>query len=240
MKPQSFSQFASIDTSRDEYNCHHIIGICMKKIMTLLTLLLAQNIYAIELEGINGVEILAINGKEVETRFFSSDDEIKPGYHQIVLRYSKDFDDDNNKKSVRTLPVILNLDIQEDTQITVPDYNQPYKAERAIKKGLTFQVVSAKKQYDIVETPLLTKKGYSIFSDVEKLIETYNKENNITIAVQEDIITIPATVVGTRTAPIETTVGSEGTILEQIKLYQKSTPAQKKAFRLWLLEQDLK
>jgi len=131
------------------------------------------------------------------------------------------------------MPVIFNLELQKDTQISVPRYNQLYKAERAIKKGLVFQISDDEKQYEISNAPALTDQGFSIFSDVEDLIETYNKKNNITIAVEEDENRPPATVVGT--------ISPDASSIEaHIRLYQQSTQAQKKAFRLWLLEQDMK
>jgi len=205
----------------------------MKKIMVLLALLLTQNSYALKLEGINGIEVLAINGEKVKSSVFSlkNEFEVKPGYHQIVLWYSKDFDDED--QSVRSIPVILNLELQEDTQIAVPNYNRLYKAERAVEEGLTFQIMSASKQYDLTDIPVLTTEGFSVFSDIERLIETYNKKNNITIATVDEENLPPATVVGT----IATHSGS---IQEQMNLYLQSTPEQKKAFRLWLLEQDMK
>jgi uncharacterized protein YccT (UPF0319 family) len=203
----------------------------MKKLMILLAfLLLAQNSYALKLEGINGIEILAINGEKVKSDFFASKDEyeLKPGYHQIVIRYSKDFDDGEN--TANSFPVIFNLELQEDTQISVDDYNRLSKAERAIKEGLTFQIISAEKQYNVTDAPLLTENGFSVFSNIETLIITYNRKNNITISGGKN--DTPATVVGI--------ISGSDTVQEQMNLYLQSTPAQKKAFRLWLLEQDIK
>ena len=228
--PQHQLQF-KIDQGK--FNYYPKIGNTMKKIMVLLALLLTQNSYALKLEGINGIEILAINGEKVKSGAFSlkNEFEVKPGYHQIVLWYSKDFDDED--KSARSIPVILNLELKEDTQIAVPNYNRLYKAERAIKKGLTFQIISANKQYDLTDIPALTTEGFSIFSDIERLIETYNKKNNITIVTVDEENLPHATVVGTIT-------NAPDTVKEQMNLYLQSTPEQKKAFRLWLLEQDMK
>jgi len=204
----------------------------MKIIMGFLALLLlTANSYALKLEGINGIEILAINGEKVKSSFFSLKDEyeVPPGYHQVVIWYLKEFDDE----SAQTAPVIFNLDLQEDTQISVPDYNQLYKAERAIKKGLTFDIISKSKRYNLTNLPRLTSKGFSVFSDVKALIQTYNKDHNITIAGTKPATPPPPTVVGTPHTDADS-------IQAQITLYQQSTPAQKKAFRLWLLEQDVK
>ncbi|WP_166739405.1 DUF2057 family protein [Psychromonas algicola] len=202
----------------------------MKKIITLLALLLVSNSYALKLEGINGIEVLAINGEKVKTSIFTSENkyELKPGYHQIVIRYSKDFDDGEN--TANSFPVIFNIELQEDTKISVDDYNRLSKAERAIKEGLTFQIISAEKQYNVTDAPLLTENGFSVFSNIETLIITYNRKNNITITGGKN--DTPATIVGI--------TSSSDTVQEQMNLYLQSTPEQKKAFRLWLLEQDIK
>jgi len=192
---------------------------------------MSQPSYALTLEGIHGIEILAINGEKVKSSLFSLRDEyeVPAGYHQIVIWYSKSFDEE----SAQTKPIVFNLNLQEDTKISVPDYNQLYKAERAIKKGLPYEVISKNERYALPNAQPLTTKSFSLFSDIRALIQTYNKDNNITIAGEKTVAPPLPSVVGT------VGTGSD-TIQTQISLYQQSTPAQKKAFRLWLLEQDLK
>jgi len=229
----------------------------MKKVTTILALLLAQNSYALQLEGMNGVEILAINGTKVESSLFSNQaaPEVDAGYHQVVLRYSKEFDEEN--RTAESSPVIFNIDLQQDTVISVANYNTLNKAENAIDKGLVWQAKSAGNQYVITDAVTLKDSGFLPFRDIEAVIAAYNKKNNITIATP---IKNAETIVGT-TTPQPSVVGITATTaavtaasatkasdlktdqctgLDQIALYQQSTPAQKKAFRLWLLEQDLK
>jgi len=222
----------------------------MKKVTTILALLLAQNSYALQLEGSDDIEILAINGTKVESALFSSDQapEIDAGYHQVVLRYSKDFDEEN--RTAQSSPVIFNIDLQQDTLISVANYNTLNKAENAIDKGLVWHAKSADNQYEITDAVTLKDSGFLPFRDIEAVIATYNKQNNITIAepIKSTGMVVgataqPATVVGltASTAAAQTTLQTDPcTGLDQIALYQQSTPAQKKAFRLWLLEQDLK
>jgi len=202
----------------------------------LAFLVLIPNSYALKLEAVNGIEVLAINGNKVKTSFFASENryELEPGYHQIVVWYSKDFDD--GEETARSFPLIFALDLQEDTQISVTNYKSLDKAERAIKKGLTFNIISASKQYKVTDAPLLTKNGFSVFSNVETLIITYNRKHNIVIAGAKGI-DAPSTIVGLTTG----TSGKNSTsILNQIALYQQSTPEQQKAFRAWLAEQEAK
>jgi len=218
----------------------------MKKVTTILALLLAQNSYALQLEGADDIEILAINGTKVESSLFSSDHalEIDAGYHQVVLRYSKDFDEEN--KTAESSPVIFNIDLQQDTKISVANYNTLSKAENAIDKGLVWLVNNADKQYEITDSVTLQDSGFLPFRDIEAVVATYNKKNNITIAeplktTTTAVSTTKATVVGvTATTSAPSLVKDQCTGLDQIALYQQSTLEQKKAFRMWLLEQDLK
>ena len=199
----------------------------MKKITAIVALLLVQNSYALEIEGINGVEILAINGKEVKSSFFSKqDNELKVGEHQIVVRYANQF---NNDDRVESGPAIFTLDLKQDTKISVEHINNQRQAEKKIKAGLTWQVISADNQYEIKDSYTLKGQGFMPYSDIEKLIVTYNQQQNITLA---ETSTVPAV-----TTKASAQVEDDNTL---ISLYQQSTKEQKKAFRLWLLEQDMK
>jgi len=223
----------------------------MKKITSILALLLVQNSYALELKGIDGVNILAINGEEIESGFFGSDStsELDAGTHQIVVRYSANF---NNEDLVTSRPSIFTIDLQQDTQISAFNVNTKYKAERAVRSGMTWQVISADNKYNIENSDTLRGEGFMPYSDIKGLITAYNKEHNIIIAapVEQKVAptnVIAPTIVGaTTTATVATTTATTtaattpGAGVDLATLYQQSTPAQKKAFRLWLVEQDMK
>jgi len=222
----------------------------MKKITSIVALLLVQNSYALELEGINGVDILAINGEEVESGFFitSSAKELSAGTHQVVVRYSANF---NNDELITSRPSIFTIDLQQDTQISAFDVNTKYKAERAARDGMTWQVISADNKYTVENSDILRGKGFMPYSDIAGLVAAYNKEHNIIIAsaVEEKVVTAPTvsptiigatTAVAATTATVSPTTATPGAGVDLATLYQQSTPAQKKAFRLWLVEQDMK
>jgi len=216
----------------------------MKKITSILALMLVQNSYALELQGVNGVDILAINGQEVESGFFvkSSANELSPGTHQIVVRYSVNF---NNDELITSRPSIFTIDLQQDTKISAFDVNTKYKAERAVRKGVTWEVITADNKYNIENSDILRGEGFMPYSDIAGLVEAYNKEHNIIIAqpVEEKAAVVAATVtptvVGASTVAATATV-APAAVQDLATLYQQSTPAQKKAFRLWLVEQDMK
>lgn len=197
----------------------------------LLTLAMIPSSYALELEGVNGVEILAINGKEVKNSFFSQkSNKLKAGEHQIVVRYSTQF---NNDDIIESRPAIFSIDLQQDTKISVQQMNTQRQAEKQIKAGLTWQISSEDNQYKIDDSTTLEGKGFMPYSDIEALIVAYNQEHNIALATSG---TVTAT---TLTAATATTVAStqKGTLQS---LYQQASKEEKKAFRLWLVEQDMK
>lgn len=203
----------------------------MKKIITILALMFVHNSYALEIEGINGVEVLAIDGKEASTSFFSSDKNsaLKAGEHQVVVRFSKNF---NNDQRVRSRPAIFNIDLQQDTQISVSGLNTQYKAERAIRDGIQWEIISSDNQYTITDSDILIDTGFLPYSNIEEVIATYNQQNGISG---------PATAaVATSTVATSTAAAQKTSHMPLQTLYQQASQEEKKAFRLWLLEQDMK
>lgn len=222
----------------------------MKKVTTILALMLIPNSYALELEGINGVDILAINGKTVETSFFSSKsaNELEAGQHQVVVRYSAKF---NQDELIESRPAIFTLDLQQDTQISVTDINSHQQAKQAARNGVNWQIINQDTQYTIADSDTLSGEGFMPYSDIEGLVATYNKKHNIIIATAEEVVAEPVaqvapTIIGaTATTAVSSTpkvsaVTTSGATVDLISSYQQATKAEKKAFRLWLLEQDMK
>ena len=205
----------------------------MKKIIAILALLLVQNSYALELKGINGVEILAINGKEVKNAFFSNDgSQLSAGEHQIVVRYASSL---NTDELLESRPDIFTLNLTEDTQISAANMNNLKQIERELKKGVTWVVESESKEYEVKDSDTLQGQGFMPYSDIEKLVANYNQQKNITLANGEAPV---ATAVATTAVATQIPhVIGENTL---ISVYQQASKEQKKTFRLWLLEQDMK
>jgi len=202
----------------------------MKKIFTILALIFMQNSYALELQGVNGVEILAIDGKKITSSLFKSDEvpEITPGEHQIVVRFSNTY---YNDQLVRSRPSIFTLDLQQDTKISVSGLTTDAKAERAIRKGIVWEVITKDNQYNIKDSDILMDKGFLPYSDIEAVIEKYNQKNNISE---------PALITAVAVVDNKVTATAIDASVPLITLYQQASREEKKAFRLWLLEQDMK
>ena len=215
----------------------------MKKIFTILALLLVQNSYALELHATDGVEILALNGKTVNSSLFKTTKtpEVEPGNHQIVVRYSRRF---STGQLVRSRPAIFNLDLQQDTTISVQDLNTEYKAEKAVRQGLDWEITSKNNSYTVTDSDILVDNGFLPYSDMEGVIALYNQQNNITTAAVATATTaaVVAPAVSSNPTPITPNVmatsSDMGTTLQT--LYQLASKEDKKQFRMWLIEQDMK
>lgn len=196
----------------------------IKKITVTLALLIASTSYAINLEGINGVEILAIDGQKVKSSFFSKQkSDLSKGEHQIVVRYVKQFKNDD---IIKSRPAIFSIDLQQDTQISASGINNQRQAEKAMSKGFVWQVSSTNQQYSVENSAQLKGSGFMPYQDIEGLIVTYNQENGMVLPAKVD----KEVVITQKTAKQS----------NLISLYQSASKEDKKVFRLWLLEQDMK
>ena len=197
----------------------------MRFFILLLSLLSISFAQATTLTASKGVRILAVDGKTVEGGFLSKEDpNLSNGTHQIVVRYINSF---RNGDTVESKPHIFDLNISDDTQITVQKFNNQYQAEKAIRKGLVWLIVTKSGTQKIAESDTLTGKGFMPYSDIEKLITDYNQQNGIKIASTATVLTANETTGENKTEQL-------------IELYNAANQAERKAFRLWLLEQDMK
>lgn len=209
----------------------------MKKIFTLAALIFVQSSYALELQGINGVEILAIDGKDVDSEIFKnpSKPQIEAGEHQIVTRFSKEF---YAGQELRSRPSIFTIDIQQDTQISVDKFQNENKAQRAINNGLDWNIISKDKQYTVEDSDVLISNGFFPYSDIEKVVASYNQQK--IIATITDTVSTNTTASNTDATNIANVVSAMSSDGETIKLiYNGLSSADKKAFRMWLIEQEM-
>ena len=206
----------------------------MKKLSAiLLSLAMIPSTFALNLQSDTGVEILAIDGVAKDTRVFSKEKEInlKPGTYQIVARYSTRFHDESPLSSD---PTVLTLDLQEDTVISAVKFKSHRVAKKEIEKNTTWKILSPNKEYLIKDADTLKGKGFMPFGNIEKLIATYNQENNIVLAESAPLPELKTTDIEAKPTKHN---GQENALIMQ---YQNASLADKKEFRLWLLEQDMK
>tara|TARA_R110001583_G_scaffold112917_6_gene263130 strand:+ start:7195 stop:7827 length:633 start_codon:yes stop_codon:yes gene_type:complete len=210
----------------------------MKKIFTLVALMLVQHSYALELKGIDGVEILAINGKKIDSSMFSDDTKpnLEPGKNQIVVRYAKEF---YVGQELRSRPSIFTIDIQQDTQISVDNFRTENKAQRAVNNGLDWHITSKDNKYTVTDSHVLIDNGFFPYNDIEEVVWRYNQKNNIST---EAIASTEKAEIS-NTATNKNSINSRNSGSDQYTIqefYKKLSNEDKKAFRMWLIEQEMK
>ena len=191
----------------------------MKFLVVLLSLALIPFSHAATLKGTNGVELLAIDGQKIKVGMLQNRDiEVSEGKHQIVVQFAKRIKQDG---MVYSRPHIFSIDVKNDTEISTKRFSSKTQAEYAIRKGLTWIVKDGKHTQKIVGSDALFKEGVQINPNIEKLVVEYNREHGL-IAVDD----LPDSLTD-RTQQL-------------IKIYQTATTDERKAFRIWLVEQEMK
>jgi uncharacterized protein YccT (UPF0319 family) len=191
--------------------------------------------YAATLAGERNVEILAVDGQKYSHGIFGKSDSTLPkGQHQIVVRYSNIFPKDG---ILTSKPYIFNIQTDNDTTVAAVDIFNSYKrAKEALETGITWRVTSQNSSVMIKDADILSGEGFFPYSDIEKLIAKYNKDNGIILPSAADNLAAP-----TITTQDESSAHSNSAPIEQlIKVYNSASKADRKTFRIWLIEQDMK
>jgi uncharacterized protein YccT (UPF0319 family) len=205
----------------------------MKSLVLLLSIIILPFSHAATLTSNNGVQIIAIDGSKHKSGFLNKKiPELSVGKHQIVVQYENSF---KSKGLVSSKPHIFDIDITDDTTISVKKYNSQFQAESAIKRGLTWIVIDSQNTYEIVGSDTIYGEGMLPNSGIEKLIAEYNKQQGNSL-VPVAAVASTALVASTSTStPI-----TSATKQQLIDTYNAASKEQQKAFRIWLIEQDMK
>jgi uncharacterized protein YccT (UPF0319 family) len=204
----------------------------MRLLVILITFFVISSSYAATLTGERNVQILAVNGQKYSNKILDNSDLTLPkGQHQIVVRYSNSFP----KNGILTSkPYIFNIQTDNNTTVTaVGIFNRYGRAKKALETGITWRVTNQNSSVMIKDADILFGEGFFPYHDIEKLIAKYNKDKGIISSSTTDDLTI--------TAQDEYSDNSNSAPTEQlIKVYNSASKADKKAFRIWLIEQDMK
>ena len=211
----------------------------MKVIIILLLVLLSPFSHAAILKTGMGVEILAVDGKKIATSFFSDVDiDLSDGIHQVVVRYSNNF---KGSEQVESKPYIFNVNVKGDTEVGTARFHHQKQAESAIRHGLVWIITNNEQTEKIASFDILTGKGVMPYNDIEKVVADYNKAHEIPslgITSALDSASQVATAVNETTAPAGKAALTKAAQLKL--LYKAANKPERKAFRLWLLDQELK
>ncbi|MEH6454152.1 MAG: DUF2057 domain-containing protein [Psychromonas sp.] len=206
----------------------------MKGLVLILSLMVLPFSHAATLSAGNSVEILAVDGKDHDSGFLEKGTvNLSEGKHQIVIKYEKNF-----KKGglVTSKPYIFDLKITGDTVISVKKFNNERQAQNNVNRGLTWIITDQKNTYNVSDADQLQASGFLPYSDLEKLITEYNQQNGVVLTATT------ATVAGTAAVVNSTSNNVSGSVTQQqlIDTYNSASKEQQKAFRIWLIEQDMK
>jgi len=200
----------------------------MRFLVVLITFCVMSSAYAATLTGGRNVEILAVDGQKYSNKIFEqSDSTLSKGKHQIVVRYSNNFP---NGGIVTSKPYIFNIQADNNTTIAVKKYNRYRQAKKAVETGITWRVTNPNGSKMIEDADILLGEGFFPYRDIEKLIAKYNKENGIMLPSTADNLATP-----------ENTTRDEysAQTKQLIRIYNSASKADRKAFRIWLIEQEM-
>ncbi|ABM03578.1 conserved hypothetical protein [Psychromonas ingrahamii 37] len=204
----------------------------MRFLVVLITFCVMSSSYAATLTAERNVEILAVDGQKYSNQILDTSDFTLPkGQHQIVVRYSNSFPKDG---MLTSKPYIFNIQADNNTTIAAVEiFNSYEQAKKALETGITWRVTNQNNSVMIKDADILSGEGFLPYHDIEKLIAKYNKDEGIISSSTADNLAI--------TAQGESSDYSNSAPIEQlIKVYNSASKADKKAFRIWLIEQDMK
>lgn len=206
----------------------------MKLLVVLITFCVMSSSYAATLTGERSVEILAVDGQEYSSSLLGESDSTLPkGQHQIVVRYSNSFPKDG---LLTSKPYIFNIQTDNNTTVAVETFNSYDQAKKALEDGITWHVKNQNSSTIIEDADILVGEGFFPYHDIEKLIAKYNKDNGVMLASTADNLAASKT-----TTQDKSSVQTNNAQTEQlIKVYNSASKADQKAFRIWLIEEEMK
>ncbi|KDM93200.1 DUF2057 domain-containing protein [Photobacterium galatheae] len=208
----------------------------MKK-LALLAALLVANVQAATLSVGDGIELLVVDGKEVNESLWSRTTEIElpAGQHQIVLRYDRELKNGSRNSIYTTRPYLFELMMPEqDVRIELPALVAYSQAQAYFQRGPEWTIVLADGSQRTLPFVEMKGDGVAAFSDMEKLVGEYNRQHGITFEQGYAVDLQQAVVEVKQDGQVEIS----GDALAQLKLwYSKAKPEEKAAFKAWMAKQ---
>ncbi len=206
----------------------------MKALILLLSLAMIPCSQAVQLTGTRGVSILAIDGNKIKNNFFSDKKmSLDNGEHQIVVRYTANHLPNDKEDIIESKPYIFNINVQGDTEITLKGLNTSYKSKMAIKDGLKWLVINNLGEVTIQRSDILQGIGFLPYLKIEKLIAAYNNDT-IKLISKKTMLNNP------NVPPNSLNLMTKNKTKLLMDIYNQATQKERKAFRIWLLEQEMK
>ncbi|HIF9083827.1 TPA: YccT family protein [Photobacterium damselae] len=211
----------------------------MKKLVLLMSSVLSLGAQAATLSVANDIELLVIDGKKVEQSGWNKAKEVElaNGQHQVVVRFDGEVKRGSKGTIYTTRPYLFNVDIKDqNAEIVLSDtLTTLSQAEAYFARGPEWQVKFANGSEQVLDATELKGSGFGSFSDMEKLVALYNSKNGIVFEQGNPVDLEKVAVKVDEQGKVKIT----GDNLTQLKMwYSKATPEEKKAFKMWMTEQD--
>ncbi|PSV17789.1 DUF2057 domain-containing protein [Photobacterium kishitanii] len=211
----------------------------MKKKLWLLVALFSATTQAATLSVADKIELLAIDGKEVQSQGWSTVDsvELSEGKHQVVVRFDGEVKRGSKSTIYTTRPYLFEIDLAKtDVEITLPRLTTESQAKAFFERGAKWQLATAGGAVQPLVGIELQGEGFAAYSDIEALVAAYNSDNGIVIEKGNAVdLQQVAVSVDNKTGKVEIT----GDALTQLKMwYTKASNNDKKAFKIWMAEKD--
>ncbi|KKD59370.1 hypothetical protein RN22_15750 [Grimontia sp. AD028] len=206
----------------------------MKLVCLLFSILLSSPAFSASLSVEQGLDVLAINGTKVDYRKDSF--ALEDGANQIVVRVDRDFRVGSKSDVFTSSPFVVSFEASKDVSIGLPNrVNNFRKAELEFKDDTPEWNIQANgKLINYKSEKLPGGAGLFPYSDVEKLLRSYNADNGVLIEngiVSSENELLPASSI----SPIN----EQSDNLTQLKLwYTKASKEERKAFRKWVIDQE--
>ncbi len=201
---------------------------------------LATYTNAASLTSDKGLQILAVDGKEVDSVKFEEDRivDLAEGKHQIVWRYYNEVRDGSQRNIFSTPPFIAPLTVNNDdnVELVAPDLVTMSQARAYFRRSVDWQVKYEDGKVESLDYQNLTGEGLMPFADIEKAVAAYNTKQGNEFA--------PAPMVPAYAAPsiaqqkIHTNPADDSLVQTVQMLYQNASEEQKKRIRMWIAAQD--
>ncbi len=217
----------------------------MKFKAIVLSLLACAPAYAATLNPEKGVEILFINGVEIDNEREAQD--VKPGDTQLVLKYSNKLGSGNSGKVFDSSPFVVSFEMPEqDVNIVPPTVHSYETAKRKFKNNPEWVLNTSGSEVAYQQEKLPTQSGLLPNWKLDEQLAEYNAERGLVfgegaalVAATQTVQTpaVAKTAEATATKPQVSQVAISN--LEQLQgWYLKASKEERKEFRKWMIDQE--
>ncbi|QMV14089.1 YccT family protein [Vibrio spartinae] len=207
-------------------------------LMSLSMLGFSVQSYAATISSQSDVEILALDGVEVNDENFANPEmlEVPAGHHQVVFRYYGDVRKGQRDVIYSTAPDVFAIDLKQDDSIKIlaPHLNSYTQAESYFRRGAEWQIQDQHGDVKSVRYEALTGHGIMPFNNIEGAVARHNAEqgNEFAPQVQQSVAT--PNIAAQKITPPK----GDDTLIQTIQLlYNNASPAQKQKIKAWVAGQ---